>query len=79
MSYNTEEKKYNADDIKTEDIQVAQELYQPVEAPNSKWAQIKQKVTTKDGWIGDYDYRALWYITIYLYYHMYYFTNVYIV
>ncbi|KAG2237762.1 hypothetical protein INT48_009701 [Thamnidium elegans] len=59
MSYTTEEKKYNAVDIKTEDIQVAQELYQPVNAPSSKWAQIKQKVTTKDGWIGNYDYRAL--------------------
>ncbi|KAG2198775.1 hypothetical protein INT47_010561 [Mucor saturninus] len=58
-SYTTEEKKYNITDINIENVQEVQDLYTPIEAPNSRWAQIKHKVTTRDGWIGDYDYAAL--------------------
>lgn len=60
MSCITEGKKYNVDDIQTEDIQTAQDFYPSVEAPSSRWTRIKQKATTRDGWIGNYDYRALW-------------------
>jgi hypothetical protein len=59
-SFTTEEKKYDADDIKIENVQEVQELYTPIAAPNSRRDHIKRKVTTRDGWIGDYDYRALW-------------------
>lgn len=59
-SYTTEEKKYDITDINIENAQEVQDLYKPIEAPNSKWSQIKHKVTTRDGWIGDYDYAALW-------------------
>lgn len=59
-SYTTDEQKYEADDIKIENVQKLQELYAPIPAPNSQWARVKHKFTTRDGWIGDYDYRALW-------------------
>lgn len=60
-SFTTEEKKYDGVDINIENVQEVQDLYTPIEAPNSRWAQIRHKVTTRDGWIGDYDYVALWY------------------
>lgn len=62
-SFTTEEKKYGPEDIKIENVQEVQDLYEPVDPPNTRWNQIKHKVTTRDGWIGNYDYRALWYIT----------------
>lgn len=64
------EKKYSAEEIQIESTQEAQDLYTPVEVPNtttntdSRWSRVKTKFTTVDGWIGDYDYRALWYIAI---------------
>ncbi|CAO3635633.1 unnamed protein product [Mucor hiemalis] len=58
-SFNTDEKKYNPDDIKTENTQEIEQLYAPIDPPNTKWNQFKHKFTTRDGWIGNYDYRAL--------------------
>lgn len=53
------EKKYAAEEIEIENTQQIQNLYTPIDPP-SRWSRIKTKVTTKQGWIGDYDYRALW-------------------
>jgi hypothetical protein len=61
------EKKYSAEEIQIESTQEVQDLYAPIEAPvttTSKWSRVKTKFTTVDGWIGDYDYRALWYEVI---------------
>lgn len=60
MSSFTTEKKYNPDDIETEKPQEIEQLYAPIDPPNTKWNQFKHKFTTRDGWIGNYDYRALW-------------------
>lgn len=48
-------------DVRVENIHTAPSLYTPIVAPSTKWDRIKHKFTTKDGWIGNYDYRALWY------------------
>lgn len=55
----TLDQKYSADDIKIENVSQIQELYTPVQPPSTRWARMKHKMTTRDGWIGDYDYRAL--------------------
>lgn len=60
MSFSTE-KKYIDEDITIENVQQVQDLYAPISPPTTTWTRIKHKVSTKDGWIGDYDYRALWY------------------
>jgi hypothetical protein len=55
------DKKYHVDDIQTEDSSAVGELYGTIDPPStSGWNSIKHKFTTRDGWIGDYDYRALW-------------------
>ena len=61
MTLNVDEK-YSAEDIQVETVQDSQDLYPPVIQPTKKWKSIKQKLTTRNGWIGDYDYKALWYI-----------------
>ncbi|GAN08234.1 purine permease protein [Mucor ambiguus] len=53
------DQKYSGDDIMIENVSQVQELYTPIQPPSTRWARIKHKVTTRDGWIGDYDYRAL--------------------
>ncbi|KAG0740504.1 hypothetical protein G6F57_000843 [Rhizopus arrhizus] len=46
-------------DVRVENIHTAPSLYTPIVAPSTKWDRIKHKFTTKDGWIGNYDYGAL--------------------
>ncbi|CAO3664583.1 unnamed protein product [Rhizopus stolonifer] len=53
------EKKTVTEDIRVKNVQDAQEIYTTMVAPTTKWERVKHKFTTKDGWIGNYDYRAL--------------------
>jgi hypothetical protein len=55
----TEAEKYTQE-ITTEGVDEVQDLYPAIDPPTTKWSRMKTKLTTRDGWIGDYDYRALW-------------------
>lgn len=55
--------KKQVDEIKVENIHDLSDIYTPVIAPTASWSHLKYKLTTRDGWIGNYDYRALWYYT----------------
>lgn len=55
------DKKHTELDIRTEKVQ--DEIYP--RAPTldiSLFGQIKHTFTTREGWVGDYDYGALWYV-----------------
>lgn len=55
----TLDQKYTVDDIMIENVSQVQEIYAPIQPPSTIWTRMKHKVTTRDGLIGDYDYRAL--------------------
>jgi hypothetical protein len=55
----TEAEKYTQE-IKAEGVDEVQDLYPAIDPPTTKWSRMKTKLTTRDGWIGDYDYRSLW-------------------
>jgi hypothetical protein len=54
------DKKHTQDEIMIENVQQMQGLYTLAAPPTTAWTRIKHKVSTRDGWIGNYDYRALW-------------------
>lgn len=54
------EKKTVTKGIRVKNVHDAQETYTTTVAPTTRWGRVKHKFTTKDGWVGNYDYRALW-------------------
>lgn len=54
-------KKHYDIDVRTEQIQdmVYPQAIPPI-VQESLGSRIKRKFITREGWIGDYDYRALW-------------------